>query len=184
MPAELSLQGERLWLRPIAPGDAEALARGAHLEDEPLLVGPRVPLSVLSFERWIATLGDDEHVFAICRPGENECIGTVSLRRIDMRNGTAETGIGLLHAVDRGHGLGRDAKALLLDYAFTVLGLHVVSCTVAAANTRSARSVERQGYRYAGRLTAAVAMTGGRFGDQLVYDLTREEWEAHKVAPV
>lgn len=178
MPAELSLQGERLWLRPIEIGDAVALARASHTEEEPALVGARVPLSVLSFERWIEGLDETEHVFAICRRGEDACVGTVSLRRIDMENGTAETGIGLLYAEDRGQGLGREAKALLLDYAFRALGLHAVSCTVSARNTRSARAVERQGYRYAGRLTGAVMSPGGTFCDQLVYDLLRQEWEA------
>lgn len=178
MPAELSLRGERIWLRPIEIGDAVALARASHAEAETRFTGGRIPLSVLSFRRWIEGLGEREHVFAICRANEDACIGTVSLRAIDMANGTAETGIGLLDAADRGKGLGAEAKRLLLDYGFTVLGLHVLSCTISSVNTRSTRAVERQGYRYAGRLTAAVMTTGGRVCDQLVYDLTREEWEA------
>ena len=182
MPADLSLRGERLWLRPIEIGDAVALARASHREEETVFRGGRIPLSVVSFRRWIEGLGAREHVFAICRDGEDACIGTVSLRAIDMANGTAETGIGLLYAEDRGHGLGYEAKRLLLDYAFDVLGLHAVSCTISSVNIRSARAVERQGYRYAGKLTAAeMTMTGGgRICDQLVYDMTREEWEARK----
>lgn len=171
------MQGERIWLRPIAVEDAEELSRSSHTETEPALIGPRVPLSAVSFERWIARLGADEHVFAICRRGEDLCIGTVSLRRIDMDNRTAETGIGLMHPEDRGKGLGREAKVLLLDYAFRVLGLHAVSCTIAARNTCSARAVERQGYRYAGRLRASSVGPDGEIGDTLVYDLLRREWE-------
>lgn len=177
MPAELSLQGARIWLRPVALRDAAELSRASHKETEPALVGPRVPLSTVSFERWIERLGTDEHVFTICRRGEDSCIGTVSLRRIDMDNGTAETGIGLLSPADRGMGLGREAKGLLLDYAFRVLGLHAVSCTISAWNTRSARAVERQGYRYAGRTRATTIGPGGEIGDTLVYDLLRREWE-------
>lgn len=180
MPAELSLRGERIWLRPIEIGDAVALARASHLEEEPAFTGGRIPLSVLSFRRWIEGLGEREHVFAICRKDEDACIGTVSLRAIDMENGTAETGIGLLYAGDRGKGLGSEAKRLLLEYAFTMLGMHALSCTISSVNTRSARSVERQGYRYAGKLTGAVMTMGGRICDQLVYDMTREEWEAQR----
>jgi RimJ/RimL family protein N-acetyltransferase len=178
MPAELSMQGKRVWLRPIEIHDAEALAPASHRERETAFTGGRIPLSVLSFERWIAGLGEDEHVFAICRHGAEHCIGTVSLRRIDMENATAETGIGLLDAADRGHGLGTEAKALLLSYAFDLLGLHAVSCTIASVNARSIRAVERQGYRYAGRLTGAVTTLDGQPCDQVVYDLTREEWKA------
>lgn len=180
MPAELSLRGERIWLRPIEIGDAVALAQASHKEAETAFTGGRIPLSVLSFRRWIEGLDDREHVFALCREGDDACIGTVSLRAIDMANGTAETGIGLLDARDRGQGLGYEAKRILLDYAFDVLGLHAVSCTINAINTRSARAVEKQGYRYAGRLTAAVQIPGGGFCDQLVYDMTREEWNAHR----
>lgn len=180
MPAELSLQGERVWLRPMEIGDAVALARSSHQEEETAYTGARVPVSVMAFRRWIEDLDELAHVFAICRTGEDACIGIVSVRAIDMVNGTAETGIGLFHPEDRGKGLGYEAKRLLLDYAFDVLGLHAVSCTIASVNTRSIRAVERQGYRYAGRLTSAVMTTGGRVCDDLVYDMTREEWEAQR----
>lgn len=178
MPADLSLRGERVWLRPIEIGDAVELASASHTEEETAFTGGRIPLSVMSFERWIEGLGEREHVFAICRMNEDRCIGTASLRAIDIANGTAETGMGLLHAADRGHGLGPEVKRLLLDYAFNVLGLHVLSCTISSVNKRSARAVERQGYRYAGKLTGVSSASGGRFCDQLVYDLTKEEWAA------
>jgi RimJ/RimL family protein N-acetyltransferase len=178
MPAELSLRGERIWLRPIEIGDAVELANASHTEEEVAFTGGRIPLSVMSFERWIEGLDGREHVFAICRMDDDRCIGTASLRRLDMDNGTGETGMGLLHAADRGQGLGPEAKRLLLEYAFTVLGLHVVSCTISSANRRSVRAVERQGYRFAGKLTGISSALGGRFCDQLVYDLTQAEWEA------
>lgn len=178
MPAELSLSGKRVWLRPIEPKDARELSRASHLEDETAFTGARIPLSVMSFERWIATLGDAEHVFAICRTGDHTCIGTASLRSLDMDNRIGETGIGFIWPEDRGRRLGGEVKSLLLSYAFEVLGLHVLSCTISADNIRSARAVERQGYRLAGRLTAALQGYGGTFADQLVYDITRDDWIA------
>jgi [ribosomal protein S5]-alanine N-acetyltransferase len=183
MTDDIRLVGERIWLRPIAPRDADALSRASHLEEEVGFTGARVPMSVLSFERWIASLGEHEFVFAICRIGEETCIGTASIRRIDRINGTGETGMGLLSVEDRGRGLGGEVKALLLGFAFEDLGLHVLSCTIAAVNVRSARAVERQGYRFAGKLTAAIQGYGGTFCDQLVYDLTRDEWLARRGTP-
>lgn len=178
MPAEQWLIGEQVWLRPIELRDAVELSRASHLEEETAFTGARIPASVLSYEHWIAGLDEREHVFAICRPEEDTCIGTASLRAIDRENGTGNTGMGFLWPSDRGRGLGRDVKRLLLDYAFETLGLHALSCTVNAVNVRSARAVERQGYRLAGRLTAAAQGTGGTFGDVLVYDLLREDWLA------
>lgn len=182
MPAEITLIGERVWLRPIEPRDAMDLSRASHLEEETVFTGARVPASVMSYEHWIAELDQHAHVFAICRSGDDTCIGPASVRRVDTENGTAETGMGFLWPSDRGRGLGHDVKRLLLDYAFETLGLHVLSCTVDATNIRSARAVERQGYRLAGRLTAAVQGYGGTFCDQLVYDLLRDEWLARRDA--
>lgn len=172
------LHGERVYLRPIRIEDAMSLAEASHLEDETgLHEDGRVPMSVLSFESWIRGLGENEIVFAVCVHGDDTCIGTVSIRNIDRMHGTAETGSGLLRREDRGRGLGTEAKRLALAYAFQTLGLHALSSTVFEGNIRSARALEKQGYRLAGRLTANVLAAGGVIGDTLVFDITREDWE-------
>jgi RimJ/RimL family protein N-acetyltransferase len=178
---DVVLHGERVYLRPIRRDDALRLAEASHLEEETgMHEDGRVPLSILSFESWITGLGENERVFAICQVGEETCIGTVSIRNIDREHGTAETGSGLLRAADRGLGLGSEAKRLALEYAFGTLGLHALSSTVYEGNFRSARALEKQGYRLAGRLTANVLGAGGVIGDTLVYDITRDDWERMK----
>jgi RimJ/RimL family protein N-acetyltransferase len=175
------LTGDRVYLRPIQRGDALTLAEASHLEDETgLHEDGRVPMSILSFESWISGLADNERVFAVCRHGDDTCIGTVSIRNIDWKNGTAETGSGLLNSADRGQGIGTEAKRLALEHAFGSLGLHALSSTVYEGNLRSARALEKQGYRLAGRLTANIRGAGGVFGDTLVFDITRDDWERAK----
>ena len=175
---ELRLQGERVYLRPIRREDAVALAEATHLEDETgLHEDGRIPMSVLSFEAWIDAMNANELVFAVCRHGDDRCIGSVSIRNIDVRNGTAETGSGLMCHADRGKGLGTEAKRLVLAHAFRTLGLHVLISTVYEGNTRSARALVKQGYRLAGRLTGNVLGAGGVIGDTLVFDITRDDWE-------
>lgn len=170
--------GSRVYLRSISEEDAVVLAEASHVEDEiGMHEDGRIPLSILSFQTWIRGLGTSEMVFAVCRRKDNECIGTASIRNIDRPNGTAETGSGLLWRKDRGKGIGTEAKGLLLDFAFTELDLHVMSSTVFEGNVRSARALEKQGYRLAGRLTANVLATGGFIGDTLVFDITRKDWE-------
>jgi RimJ/RimL family protein N-acetyltransferase len=173
--------GQRVALRPLEVGDARAIALAGHLEDDAgLLMDGRVPTSVLAFEAWIRRLGEarvpEAMTFAICRAGKDACIGTASIRHIDWVNRTAETGSGLLWPADRNQGLGTEAKLLLLEYAFVDLGLHALSSFVFAGNARSARALEKQGYRLAGRLTAEV-QRGGAFHDYLVYDVLRADWE-------
>ena len=179
--ADLRLEGDRVYLRPMRREDALSLAEASHLEVETgLHEDGRVPMSILSFESWIDTVDNTAVVFAVCREGDDRCIGTVSIRNIDAKNGTAETGSGLLSSVNRGQGLGSEAKRLALAYAFETLGLQVVISTVYEGNTRSIRALEKQGYRLAGRLTANVLGAGGVIGDTLMFDMTREDWEQLK----
>ena len=173
--------GHRLWLRPMTPADARTLSQASHLERESgFQSGGRVPSSSMAFERWIQELeetGTPEHVvFAVCRLGDDRCIGTVRFGPIDWVNRTAETGTGILLADDRGQGLGTEAKHLLLEYAFHDLGLHALHSMVYSGNARSAAALEKQGYQLAGRLTADV-QRGGTFRDTLLFDITRADWE-------
>jgi len=171
------LRGKHLYLRPIRIDDAVALAAANHLEEETgFQEDGRVPMSILSFASWIGAIPESDIVFAVCLNGSDTCIGTMSIRNIDRVNGTAETGSGLTRQEDRGRGLGTEAKRLLLEYAFSELGLSALSSTVYEGNTRSARALEKQGYRLAGRLTANALGAGGVFGDTLVFDITREDW--------
>lgn len=170
--------GDRVYLRRIIEDDATALARASHLESETgFHEDGRFPMSELAMRSWIRGLDPSEQVFAICRTGDDACIGTASIRRIDHEHGNAETGSGLLFPEDRGQGLGTEAKRLLLDYAFTDLGLHALHSTVWERNARSVRALEKQGYKLAGRLTANAYGPGGVIGDTLVLDITRDDWE-------
>lgn len=174
--------GQRIYLRPIEERDAEALARSSIQESDTAFADAgRVPVSVMAFQHWIRLITEDttgrEITFSICRIGDDACIGTATLRHIDRVHRTAETGSGLLAAADRGQGLGTEAKHLLLRFAFESLGLHAVSSSVYSGNARSIAALRKQGYRFAGQLTADVHR-GGRFRDTLLFDLLRHEWEA------
>ncbi len=174
--------GERIYLRPIEESDAGVLSRSVSEETE---VGfdedGRVPTSVLAFEHWLREQASAsvtrELMFAVCRITDDSCIGTVSLRHIDLVNGVAETGSGLFSADHRGKGIGTEAKLLLLRYGFQVLGLHAISSSVFSGNTRSAAALRKQGYKLAGRLTADVHRRG-QYMDTLMFDVLRHEWEA------
>lgn len=174
--------GDRVYLRPLEIADARAITTSTHVETEPEFQSRgRTPTSIMAFETWIRGLGGtstpDAIAFAICHRGEDACLGTVMIRHIDWINRTGETGTGLLRAVDRGQGIGTEAKHLLLEYAFLDLQLHALHATVFAGNTRSAAALAKQGYRPAGRLTADI-QRGGTFHDTLLFDITRADWDA------
>lgn len=171
--------GERIWLRPIEPRDALALANASTLEDG-LGIDPQIPVSETAFRNWVQSLDDTELVWAICRTDEQEAIGTATIRHIDLQHRTAETGMGLLYENDRGKGLGGEVKSLILDFAFEVMGIHTVMCTIDSRNERSRKSVEKSGYTRAGSLTANIHIGLGKYTDTLIYQLLAEDWRKNR----
>ena len=172
--------GERIWLRPIELRDALVIAESTQDIDPEWAPTPNPAVSEPAFRNWVLSLDETELVWAVCRTDEQEAIGTASIRNIDLRHRTAETGMGLLSPDDRGQGLGDEIKTLILDFAFDVMGLHTVRCTIDSRNERSQRSVEKSGYTRAGVLTADVPMGLGRYADTTVYQILASEWRDRK----
>ena len=106
-------------------------------------------------------------------------IGTTALLGVDWRNGTAEYAIVIGEASARGRGHGTEATRLMLDYAFTALGLRSLMLRVAAYNLAGAAAYRRAGFREFGRRRDEVWM-GGRFWDTIYMDCLASEF----VSPV
>lgn len=103
--------------------------------------------------------------FAIYERATSRCIGTVGLRHIHNIHRTAEFGIMIGEKDCWGKGYGTETTILVLDYAFTVLGLHNVLLSTSSFNERAVRAYTRAGFRVIGRQREAL-----RHGNQ-VYDI-------------
>jgi diamine N-acetyltransferase len=80
------------------------------------------------------------------------------LVRIDHHAGTAEFGIAL--GERRNQGLGTEATRLVLDWAFTVLGLHNVLLVTFSWNLAAIRAYTNAGFREIGRRRGATVTMG------------------------
>jgi RimJ/RimL family protein N-acetyltransferase len=180
-PKNAMLVGERVYLRPEEKPDAKEIAAWSRRETETFFdIGRHMASAVLQ-EHWI-----DKHQepdppewiwFSVCLRENDEHIGSVGLLDVDYVNLFAETG-SFFHRPDyRGGGYGSEAKQLLLEYAFDVLGLHMVQSWVYFPNTRSAAALRKQGYREAGRMHWLYPHNG-RYDNFVVFDLLAEEWRA------
>jgi len=83
---------------------------------------------------------------------EKRPIGLVSLRDINWIHRCASTSIYIGDPRLRGLGLGRGSMALLTDYAFRSLGLHRLSATILALNTKSIAMFSSLGFVHEGDL--------------------------------
>lgn len=170
------MYGEQIWMRPIELRDALAISQAVGNEGTAAYLGTGVPVSEEAFRNWILSIGSTELVWAVCRADQQDAIGTARIGNIDLQHGVAETGMGLLYENDCGQGLGQEIKALLLDFAFSVMGLQSLKSTIDARNTRSQRSVEKSGFTLAGRLTAEFPLGMGNYADMFVYQLRASDW--------
>jgi diamine N-acetyltransferase len=102
--------------------------------------------------------------FAIYERASLRLIGTVHLRHIDRTMRTAEYGILIGEKDCWGKGYGTETTMMILDYAFTILGLHNVLLSTYGYNERAVRAYTRAGFRVMGRWRESA-----RVGDQ-VYD--------------
>jgi RimJ/RimL family protein N-acetyltransferase len=132
-------------------------------EWEPLLKGERPD--------WIG--------FVIYRWPEGIPIGVANLRDFQNAHGTAEFGITIGEASVRGQGLGTEAVRLLLDYAFSTLGVYNVWLDTAAYNIGAIRAYEKAGFREIGRRRGARLLAGKRY-DIVLMDCTADDWRATK----
>lgn len=176
----INMVGERVALGPLHAGlfplferwdnDFWVIDRGG---DDP---GPRTSDAIRDgWERLLRGERDDWLGFAIYALPDLRAIGMANLRDFQNRHGTAEFGITIVDAANRGRGYGTEATQLLLDYAFTVLGVHNVWLDTPAYNTAALRAYEKVGFREIGRRRGARVLAGHRY-DVVLMDCLADEF--------
>lgn len=180
-PVNAVMVGARIYLRPEDKKDAEKAANASRMEEESFWDIGRHLVPEAKLAVWMSEGRDDDHPrniwFSVCLRENDEVIGSVGMLNVDFVNRTGETGSFFHEAKWRGGGYGSEAKQLLLEYIFDVLGFHMVQSFVYFPNTRSAAALRKQGYREAGRACWLYTYEGG-FGNMVVFDLLADEWRA------
>ena len=111
----------------------------------------------------------DSLIFTIIDNAGGQPVGNVALQDVDYRNRTAELGIYIGDASNRGKGYGTEATQLLLQLAFGVLGLQNVMLRVYAYNSAAIRVYEKVGFREFGRRHQCQFMDG-QFWDVILME--------------
>jgi RimJ/RimL family protein N-acetyltransferase len=117
--------------------------------------------------------GNREVHFTIYDLDDVAPVGTALLVRVDQHAGTAE--FGLTIGERRNQGLGTEATRLVLDWAFTVMGLHNILLVTFSWNLAAIRAYSKAGFREIGRRRGAVVTYGQRY-DQVLMDAVADEF--------
>jgi ribosomal-protein-alanine N-acetyltransferase len=177
------IQTERLYLRPIAAGDADALfeARGdaevMRYWDWPRQDSAEAVRRI--FEEHIPELGNGATLWwAVALAPGGLAIGECDLSEIDRHHGRAEVGF-LFGRRHWGKGYAREAMEAVIDQGFGALGLERLWARFHAGNEASRRLLERLGFAHEGTLKSHVVRDGAR-RDCHLYGLLRDTWSARK----
>jgi RimJ/RimL family protein N-acetyltransferase len=115
------------------------------------------------------TADDSRILFAIYERATMRPIGVTNFQHVDDRHRTAEFVIFIGEQAARGKGYGTETARLMLDYAFTALGLQNVMLAVYAYNVAGIHAYGKAGFREFARRRESVWM-GGRLWDTILME--------------
>ncbi len=181
-----TVEGERVALGPLRRELLPLYAKWINDLDVVRTLGrePMLPMTLEAEETWYenaAKGSEKDALFTIYERATKRPIGNTGLHQIQHRNRTAVYGIVIGEKDCWGKGYGTETTRLVLDYAFTVLGLHAVSLHVFAYNERGLRAYERAGFKRAGRLREARRLGDG-VHDEILMDCLATEFESPVLA--
>jgi RimJ/RimL family protein N-acetyltransferase len=142
-----------------------------------------LPLTDEDEQEWFesARTDKDEVVFGIYEFDTGRPVGNCGLSEARSHNRSAEFGIGIGEPDARGKGYGSEATRLILDYGFTVLGLHHIWLKCVEFNHAGIRAYEKAGFKQAGVLRESWQI-GGRQFDIILMDVLAREFESPVLA--
>src|SRR5215204_1583888 len=174
------LRGERVYLRPLEPGDAD-LVSDWYADDRVRRLMGDLPVSRARrqhrYEAAVTGDADDVFRFLICQLDDDVPVGRTDIFAIDRHNGGCAFGITIGEPGRWGQGLGTDAVNAVVDFCFGELRMERVWLDTDAENLRAQAAYRKAGFSVEGRLRHAW-YGDGRYGDEVRMAILRDEWLA------
>ena len=175
-------QGERIRLRPMHANDVELWLAEERSDSEAvrfLNCGMDLPKSEQAAqtfaERYAEFNNRDERIKFSIETVDGQLVGGMNMHSMDQKNGTFETG-SRIYRPFRGQGYGFEAKVIVLRYAFHELRYQKYNIHCVETNQPMINHAIRLGCQAEGRIRRHIYMDG-RFYDELIFGLTREEFD-------
>lgn len=171
------LEHDHIFLRALEPEDLDILYLW---ENDPAvwhLSGTLAPFSRFILKQYLDNAHKDifEHKqlrLIIELREEKRPLGTIDLFDFDPLHLRAGIGILIADSSDRGKGYAREALETLIQYCFSVLGLHQLWCNIAACNKPSIKLFESAGFIKIGEKKEWL-FNGHDFDDEWLFQCLR-----------
>ena len=165
------IEGERVYLSPINPDDAEVYAKWINDFSISLRLGQAVNVYSLQSERTaLENMAKEGHNYAIILRDSNELIGNCSLFSINYISRTATIGLFIGEECYRSKGLGTEVIQLLVEYGFKVLNLNNIMLQVFEFNLLAIKCYEKAGFHTFGRRTSSCCINSTYY-DELFMEI-------------
>jgi RimJ/RimL family protein N-acetyltransferase len=169
------LKGKRVTLRRPREDDFQARLRLGRDAEIFRMYGGNLsdlrPMTEDRAKRWVQRLLDRDYAWII---EAGSLVGEIRLDRVDLRDKRASLAIGIEDGSQLGKGLGSEAIALVLGYAFNILKLHRVSVRVVDYNLRAVRAYQKCGFVIEGKEREAAFVDGVWYDDVMMAVLDKE----------
>jgi RimJ/RimL family protein N-acetyltransferase len=176
-------QSERIRLRPMHVDDAKIWLEEQQSDSEAMrFLGYGIPLPFSEHdmhkfaEKFAEFNNHEERLMFTAETLDGAVVGGFNIHSMDRKNGTFETGSRTYRAY-RGRGYGFEAKIMLLRYAFHEMRFQKYNIRCIASNEPMIHHAKRLGCQQEGRIRRQI-YTGGQHHDELIFGLTREEFDA------
>jgi [ribosomal protein S5]-alanine N-acetyltransferase len=174
------IEGQRCALRPLTAADLEAYGR-AFVDDPDLaakigIEGAPDQTRLAERPQMLAEAAADGDFIelVIADPVDDRMLGAVTLHSIAWRHERAEVGFWLVPA-ERGAGIGTEATALCVEWAFARLNMHRVEMTTLPSLAAVLAIAKRLGFRHEGVMRERDFENGERL-DVVMLAVLQEEW--------
>ena len=175
-------QGERIRLRPMHADDADLWLAEQRSDSEGVrflnygLDLPKSEQAAQSFaEKYAEFNNRAERIMFSIETMDGELIGGINIHSMNKKNGTFETGSRIYRSF-RGQGYGFEAKIIVLRYAFHELRYQKYNIRCMETNQPMIKQATRLGCHEEGRIRRHI-YTDGDYYDELIFGLTREEFD-------
>ncbi|MCL2707984.1 MAG: GNAT family N-acetyltransferase [Defluviitaleaceae bacterium] len=170
------IAGERLYLSPICTDDFEIYTKWLNDYDVAAGIGQYPKMIGIGGEKKILErLAADEQCYAMVLYETDELIGNIGLHNIDDISRSAEIGLFIGEAANRGKGYGAEALGLMLNFAFESLNLRNVMLQLNSDNERAFACYRKTGFREIGRRRSAK-FKDGKYIDVIYMDIVKDEF--------
>jgi RimJ/RimL family protein N-acetyltransferase len=156
------LLANRITIGPLIPEDSGLLFCWANDVAAARLDSAYRPVDMMTHQQWWNGLGKDptKVVFAIRKTAEPGIIGYVQIAGINAVHRSAELGIRIGAEKDRGHGYGKEALALAVEFCWSHLNLNRLQLVVFKHNHRAVSAYRAAGFKKEGLLRKAAFIDG------------------------